>query len=109
MEKEKRYPVTYQVEFHDPGLTKEQIKADGRDLGACDGLLITSIIWPPDGSASYAQVSRDGRTGKDLSPEALFKIWAVMAADLAASPQLGTGARELCGEVHRAITAALLK
>lgn len=98
------YHLTYNVIRHPKGILKRAIP---QGHGACDRLLICSIIDGKDGGVSYAMLSRDGKTGDKLSPIELFKVWAVLAKALTKKDVPST-IRQLCGSVHEAVKSAVL-
>lgn len=100
------YRMLYQINDAPPeGLSRDQIP-DG--FGACDAMLLASIIYPEDGSLSVLFVSKDGRSGDDLEDKEWFKVWALLSARLAKSETLGEGKRSLCKSVHLAIAEAIM-
>jgi hypothetical protein len=102
---EQTYPITYSVDYHDPPLTKEQVLASA--AGGCDAILLISVVGGRSGASegsSHAFIGRDGRGGDgDINIEEWFKAWAMLAATLAESTELGPGKRRLCAEVIFAI------
>lgn len=100
---EHKYRVTYDVTPHPEGLTKDEL-TPGR--GACDGLVLASILGHPGGPGdlSVAFVSLDGFTGLELTPEQQFLIWAMWAHALA--EKLSGSQRDLCQLVHDTIKTA---
>ena len=100
------YRVTYSHHLYPEGLTREQIdemQEKDPDLGACDALVMFSLLYPEDGSYSWLMIPRDGRTGKDLSDAEVWKCWAMLAHRLSMSETLSPGKKELCREVHEAV------
>lgn len=85
---DKNYFLTYKLERHIDGLTREEVPAD---MGACDAGVFLSMIYPEDGSFSMAVVSMDGRTGEPVSDNELFKVWTLIAHRLAESSELPDG------------------
>ena len=59
----KRYMVTYNVEWHEGGLTREELKLYPQDLGACDAVILTSLIFGEDGSRSQGGQTRGYQPG----------------------------------------------
>ena len=98
---ERTYKVTYKISFWEKGINAETVRVN--DWGACDALLLVSVIHGADGSVSYAFPSSDGDAGKELSDDEKFKIWAVMAHQLSESKTLGNGRRSLCNVIHETI------
>ena len=85
---EQRWHATYATHLHPEGLTREQVP-EGH--GACDALVIASLIYPSDGSFSSMFVARDGRTKDgELSAHEQFKAWSLWAGKLATSLDPGT-------------------
>lgn len=103
-----KYHVTYRIDFHPEGLAKEQVP-DGH--GAADSALIASIVYGPDGSSHLALMSVDGRRPEHepLDDIELFKIWSLMARELALSEGLSAGWRDLCGQVFGLVQQYILK
>lgn len=58
------YRLTYAFDKHPEGIKKEDVPA-GR--GACDAVLLASIIYPPSGALSVQFVGHDGRTDGELA------------------------------------------
>lgn len=101
---EHRYKLTYETHSHPEGVTAEQVR--GARRGACDAVLMASVIFPEDGSYSCQVMSKDGRTGKELDDLEKFKAWIAVTKHLAESPGLDDGRRQFCAEVYRAILGA---
>jgi len=103
-----RYHLSYTLESHPDGITKEELRAQKR--GGCDALmLMASIITPPDGSLSVQFFSMDGRTGEELPDSEWFKIWSMMSKRLAESKTLGEGRKLLAEAVWKTIRDAVLQ
>jgi hypothetical protein len=101
---EQTYLVAYKVE---PGhYTKAELK--DKDMGGADGLFIASILYPPDGSRSQANVSMDGRSGMPLAPDELFQVWVMLAHQLSQTPDLSEGKRRLAEVVFQSVRDAVL-
>lgn len=66
-----------------PGVyTREDIEKAG-DVGACDAVLVLSILYPADGSCSVLPASMDGRTGQPLTDHEIAKAWLMLGLSLA--------------------------
>ncbi len=100
----RRYPLTYDLRAEDPPLEKDDIEA-GR--GACDAAILLSLIYPADGSFSMLIVSRDGRTGDEVSDAEIFKCWTLMANRLARSDTLSPNKRELARALWETFASAI--
>ena len=98
------YKLLYQVETKPEGVKKEDVP---KGYGACDALLLASLIYPEDGSLSLYFVGRDGRTGEELQDHEWFKVWGLLAHRLAKSKTLDEGRKSLCAQVHQVIWDAL--
>jgi len=102
--------ITYRIDRHPEGITKDEVleMRKKEDVGACDNIVIASIIGTPgtneELSAVFASVAKDG--GK-LTDDQMWTIWAVWAACLAKSETLDSGKRDLCQIVVNAIRVAL--
>lgn len=101
-----RYHITYRVDAHPEGLTREEVEAKG-DIGACTAVLIASLIYPPDGSFGCMFVSEDGRTEEDLAAGEIWKIWSLLAAHLAEREDLADAKRDFCRDVWETISTAV--
>lgn len=100
-----RYRLTYEVKAHPASIGREDVP-EGH--GACDAVLLASIIYPPDGSYSVLFVGEDGRTGKELADSEWFKVWAMLARRLSLSETLDEGRKELAAMTFEAFRAAIL-
>lgn len=68
--------------------------------GATDALFLCSLLYPPDGGFSLKYWSFDGRNeGKPLEDKEVFKVWLLMAANLAKSKTLDEKRRAFAREV----------
>jgi hypothetical protein len=101
---ERRYPITYEVTFQDPPLDRLAIP---KGHGACDAVVILSLLYPEDGSFSMLPMSRDGRTGEELSDAELFKCWTLLAAHLAESKTLSPEKRQLAAQLFDVVRQAV--
>jgi hypothetical protein len=90
---EQTYHVIYNVEPRPEGIKKSDIP---KTHGAADAVLICSMLYPEDGSFSLVLYGGDGRTGKDLHPNEIFKVWTLMAKNLSEDEDLSPARRELC-------------
>lgn len=101
-----KYHITHKITPHPEGLTREEVRALG-DVGACDDIILFSIIHGKDGSLSTQIVSMDGRTGKDLADLELFKAWTMLASHLGESTTLTEGQRKLAATAFEVIRGAI--
>jgi len=97
------YPITYQVDQHDPPLEKDQIPPE---RGACHDLWIGSITKSAEGK-SYAFISLDGVTGDEVSHDELFQLWVIMSGVLSENLEDG-GRKKICAEVFSTVQEAVL-
>lgn len=74
-----KYHLTYDIERHKDGIAKDKIP-EGH--GACDHVILCSIIDSSDGGVSRAFVSMNGKTGEALEPIELFQAWVMLAMQL---------------------------
>lgn len=107
---EHKYRLSYKLEpLPDGGITAEEAKARAKDgHGACDAMLVASIIYPEDGSLSIMFAGKDGRTGEDLADVEWFKVWMLLTERLARSETLGEGKRFLCAEIFQMVAQAVM-
>jgi len=76
--------------------------------GACDAMLVASIIYPEDGSLSVSLASKDGRTGNPLDDIECLKVWTMLARQLGESKTLPEVQRDFCFQVFEAYRLAML-
>jgi hypothetical protein len=109
-----KYKLTYRIKGYPNGLTKDELgplakSSQGEDgFGACDAMLMASIIYPEDGSLSILFVGHDGRTNTELSDDEWFKVWSMLSGRLADSKTLGPGRRALCQSVIETLRETML-
>jgi hypothetical protein len=102
----KKYHVTYHCDFHPDGIEADAVPPGD---GAASAVIIVSIAASePDGTTSTIFISRDGRTGEEVSDDEFFKAWALLAHRLSRSPSLGPGKRAFCAVVHEGVRKGLL-
>lgn len=103
----KRYNITYKIDHHPDGLTREQV-TEMEDVGACDNIILISLMGTPNKNEGLSTiiVSRTHDDG-ELTPDQMFTVWAVWSAILAEDKNLGPGRRALCQQVVSTIRAAL--
>lgn len=99
---EHKYKMTYELKQAEVTATEVP-----EGYGACDAMIMHSIIFPPDGSYSHFMVSLDGRTGEDMDTAEEFKAWTMMAATLAKRDDLSPGRKELVEYVWNTICNAM--
>jgi len=98
------YHMIYEATSKPDGIEKADVP---EGFGACDALILGSIIYPPDGSLSLQMASLDGRTGAELTDLELFKMWSLMAGHLAESTTLSDPKRQVAALLFDMIRAAL--
>jgi len=84
---DKRFRGTYRIAFaasNEPGWTAEEANESG--LGVCDAIVALPISLPTTGQSRQIMISHNGQTGKDLTPDELFRVWFVMTASLMQLP-----------------------
>jgi len=114
MSDEHRYKLSYKIaalEAHPEGLSREEALERAKDgWGACDAILVASIIYPSDGSFSVLFVGKDGRTNTKLSDPETLKVWSMLTLMLAESQALGTRWSDVISKtakmIHETIAAA---
>lgn len=108
MSEEHKYKLTYRLCPHPEGVTKAQIAmmGDQEHLGACDRIIVHSIIDTRDGGLSSMIMSINGHTVEPMPAEEEFKHWALMAHHLMERLPPG-GRRELVTMVHETVKAAV--
>lgn len=93
---EQKTPMhTYKTQYTiaNKPLTQDELQ-EGQ--GACDDIIIHSIILPPDGSYSHYLVSQKGESGKELDGNELFKAWLMMCRTLTDNESVPSAKRQLC-------------
>lgn len=102
----KKYSITYNFKHHENGIAKDELT---KDDGACDGLVIGSILYPEDGSYDQQVYGLNGKEARAMTDKELFKFWAVLAASLSQSKTLDAGRKGLCERVHEIICEGIKK
>lgn len=105
---EHKYKLAYQVERRPEGMSKEQLETfegrwDPKKTGACDAMLIASVLYPEDGSLSVLFIGHDGRTDTELADIEWWKVWTMLTRRLANSETLDPSRKEFCAEVFEFI------
>lgn len=77
--KEQRFHVTYEVNHYPEGLLEHEVP---QGLGACDAVVIASVVYPPDGSLSMNFFGIDGRDGHSVTDRELWKAWMMLTLNL---------------------------
>jgi hypothetical protein len=114
MAENKKYRVTYSIISHKDGVTADKLgqahleKLKKEDVGATDAVIMISMAYPADGSFSMLPASLDGRTGKEVDDNELFKVWTMLAKSLADSPTLGPGKKAFAAQVFEEIRSVML-
>lgn len=92
-ETDRLYRITWDTVRHEPPLTRAEVDRRGR--GACDDLVLISIIERENGWRSYASVSLSGKTGGPLPAKDVYKAWLMLAKDIAEDGKQSPVAREI--------------
>lgn len=100
------YPLTYEVTPRPERVTADWVREHG--LSACDAVVILSMLYPDDGSFSLLPISLDGRTGEPVTDNELWKVWTLIAHNLAQSADLSEGKRALCATVFDMVREVVL-
>lgn len=102
LENNHKYYLTYSLKPHPDGIGAHEILKHG--IGACDAIVIGSILKGKDGSHTQAICSLDGKSNKPLSDNELFKFWCMLAGQLAEqASDLEEGKRKFCQVVINSI------
>ena len=105
MTKKQKYRLTYKLDPHPDGIAKEDLP---HDTGACDQVILHSILSPEDDGLSVMTATLNGITGQPLSANDQFHIWAIWAHGILQQEGLSDGNRHLCTIVHEAVKGAVL-
>jgi hypothetical protein len=65
------------------------------------------VVYTKTGQLKFTAVSHDGRTGHDVEPTELWKMWTLLAANLADNCMLSAPKRLLCRAVVETVREAL--
>ena len=98
-----KYTTQYSIE--NKSLSAEEIS---EGTGACNDIIIHSIILPDDGSYSHLLVSKSGDTGDDLTGDELFKAWVMMAKTIADNPTTSPSKASLAEALFETVREAML-
>jgi len=101
---EHKYTTQYTIE--NKSLLAEEIP---EGVGACNDIIIHSIILPPDGSYSHCMVSQSGETKKDLTGDELFKAWVMMAKTVVDNPTTSPHKASLAAALFETVREAMLQ
>lgn len=106
---EHKYKLIYRLVPHPEGVTSKQIKEmdDQEHLGACDRIIVHSIIDTRDGGLSSMIMAINGHTGEPMPAEEEWKHWTLWAHDLMKKLPPG-GRRDLVELVHETVKEAVL-
>jgi hypothetical protein len=106
----KKYYITYRVEHHPEGLTKEEVEAQADGfLGACHNLVGFSIIGTPGdgGPMSVLPFGKRGEDGEPLSAAQQWTLWLMWATRLSKEEGLDPFKREACAAIVDAARRAM--
>lgn len=84
------YRLRYELEMKAGSWTRDEAAAASAEKGSgfSDAMLVTSLIYPADGSLSTFFHSLDGRTGQPLDDHEVFKFWLLLGRRLGESKTL---------------------
>lgn len=102
------YPIKYWIEKG--SWTREQLakeEGEGKPIGACDALLLCSIIKDSGFSALF--IGFDGTTGTMMSDVDSFKIWMLLAGKLSESTTLNPWQQSLVKNIKPKVLETLQK
>ena len=88
------YRIKYRLEIESGHWTKEEVDtivSQDAQVGFTDALLVVSSMIDPEGGRDQLQFGIDGRTGKELEPIEVFKIWHIMSHWLSRDGHLPVG------------------
>lgn len=107
---EHRYRLSYLFEtLPGDGISVEEAKTRAKDgHGACDAMLVASIIYPADGSLSIMFAGKDGRTGEELDESEWFKVWMLLTERLSRSRTLTDAKRQICGLIWEIVAKSVM-
>jgi hypothetical protein len=107
------YKLLYKIEKPPAGVLASDVP---EGYGATDAILITSILYPKDGSLSVAFIGADGRADGELHDKKsvlddaeLFKVWTFLTKRLSESKTLPGGRRDFCQYVWDTFHEAMHK
>lgn len=101
---EHKYRLTYQADPHPDGLTKDELP---EGAGACDALVLMSLIYPKDGSYSWDLVTHDGRSDAELDGDELWKAWLMLTRHLSLREDMRPGKKEVCTNIFNQVSMLL--
>jgi len=103
---DKTFALKYNVEVGQ--FTAENLE---ESKGVADALVLTSMVYPEDGSLSTMLMTidgREGKMGKALPDTEVFKVWSHMANSLAKSESLPPDLRIICKNTFEVIREFIL-
>lgn len=106
------FKYTINVDSNDgEGFTKEQIEKfrdENSDIGACDALLLHSIIREENGF-NLMQFTYDSNKFGGITQLDIFKIWTIMSGNMSDSSELNEWQRNICKEAFEKVRKIILK
>lgn len=101
-----RYYVTYRVDHHPKGLTREQVEAIKPDVSGCHDVMIMASMHTADGGqGSIVLGSR--YDGAELTPIDEWKFWTLLTARCAQILPDGDPRKTMCADIFDAICQAI--
>lgn len=105
---ETKYHLLYRLRPFPEGLTKSEFPWDEEDTGACDAVLVGSVIYPPDGGLSVMFYGVDGRTKEPMDIQEMFKLWTILTHKLGEELPEG-GRKQFCASTFETFRKAFME
>ena len=97
-----RYPMTYTIEFHNPGLTREQIELKEGFVNGSDGVVVLHEVFS-NGKVAQIPMSIDGKTKQAYPPDRLWYSWLALTKYLTDIHGLNTQKKNICNKTLKII------
>lgn len=103
---EHAYHITHKIKAHPNGISKDEVLAD-EEMGACDEILLASIIKNEAGASSTLFITRNGAEDRPFTPFETFRVWALLAAHLKETLPEGDGRHAIVSAAHEMVSDML--
>jgi hypothetical protein len=92
------YPIAYTVAWFEKNRRKSVKELQEMRVGGADSILVVNIQKSDDGVGAMV-TSIDGDTGKEMTDDAKFAIWGVLAQQLSKSKTLSAESKKTLKQV----------
>lgn len=101
----RKYSVTYVGAVHQPPISRADVAKLGPDAGACDALLLASVLFDGNGNPDVLFATVDGRKDGPMAADDVWKVWAFLSKWLMEQPLLTAAERTECRRAYESAHA----